>query len=431
MMDLAMLRQAARLTARSGQEHHWLREARERALNDLSIHGLPTTAEEAWRYTDLQPVSRLLGEIAVMGERSSTPTPGAMEYAGRTAVAAFVDGTYRRDLAATALPAGVSRTVLSEDPARYLAYTMAAGVTDAPSSGVGMLRTALWRDGVIIDIAPGTEVHEPIHILLASDSAEATHDLLTIRLGEGSRATVIEHHAGSADALGCAATRIRCGAGSRLEYVKVQELADGACHLATQQVQLEREASARLLHLDLGARLSRNDLDVDLAEAGASVEAYGLFFADGARHIDNHTRIDHRAPGSRSRENYRGIMDGSGRGVFNGRIIVHPGANKADAQLRNQNLLLTAGAEIDTKPELEIYADDVKCSHGATTGQLDRNAVFYLRSRGIPADQARRLLIASFAREMVTRLPPGRLLDHVVALLDNRLPGLVEAGERL
>ncbi len=189
-----------------------------------------------------------------------------------------------------------------------------------------------------------------------------------------------------------------------------------------------RGATADLLHLDLGARLARNDLRVDLVAPEATVHAYGLFFADASRHLDNHTHIEHLAPHTFSREVYRGIMDGTGRGVFNGKIVVRPGADKTDARLRNQNLLLSRGAEVDTKPELEIYADDVKCSHGATTGQLDRDSIFYLRSRGIPEEQARRLLIASFAREVVRRLPPGPLEAHVVGILGDRLPGLTEAG---
>jgi Fe-S cluster assembly protein SufD len=251
-----------------------------------------------------------------------------------------------------------------------------------------------------------------------------------IDVGAGARATLIEHHLGRGASVSNSVTDVICAAGARLSYVKLQDEADDGIHLATQGFHLGNQASAELLHLDLGSRLARNDLRVELAGDGATVSAHGLFFADGSRHLDNHTRVDHRAPHTVSRELYRGIADSKGRGVFNGKVIVHAGAGGTDAQLRNQNLLLSSGAEIDTKPELEIYADDVKCSHGATTGQLDATAIFYLRSRGIPAEDARRMLIASFAREIVGRLPAGAIEKYVLALLHGRLPAIGEvAGE--
>jgi Fe-S cluster assembly protein SufD len=182
------------------------------------------------------------------------------------------------------------------------------------------------------------------------------------------------------------------------------------------------------VHLDVGASLARNDLVVRLAAPGARVDADGLFFAADGRHLDNHTRIEHAAPATTSRESYRGIADSRGRGVFNGKVIVEAGADGSDARLTSQNLLLSAGAEIDTKPELEIYADDVKCSHGATVGQLDPAALFYLRSRGLPLDAARRMLIAAFAREVLLRLPSPVLEAHVMAALAPRLPDLARVG---
>jgi Fe-S cluster assembly protein SufD len=289
------------------------------------------------------------------------------------------------------------------------------------------LNAALLRDGLIVEVAAHAVVNEPIYIAVGTGAGAQAHNRIVLRLRAGAQATVIEHHLGSG--VSNTVTDVVSETGSRLTYVKLQDEADAAMHLARQHLSLDAGARADLLHIDLGARLARNDLQVALAGHGAEVSAHGLFFADGERHLDNHTRIDHRAPRTVSRELYRGIADGRGRGVFNGKVIVHAGAAGTDAQLRSQNLLLSQGAEIDTKPELEIYADEVKCSHGATTGQLDPMAVFYLRSRGIPADDARRMLIAAFAREIIGRLPVGSALaDHVLEVLRGRLPAIAEVA---
>jgi Fe-S cluster assembly protein SufD len=286
------------------------------------------------------------------------------------------------------------------------------------------LNAALLRDGLFIEVAAGAVLGEPIYVVVGNSPAQAAYNRIIVSLGADSRATIVEHHLGIGESVSNSVTDIACGAGSRLTYLKLQTEAASAIHLASQKISMSRGAQADILHLDLGAKLARNDLRVDLAAEGTEAMCHGLFYADGSRHLDNHTRIDHQAPRSRSRERYRGLAEDRGRGVFNGKVIVHSGAIKSDAELTNQNLLLSPTAEIDTKPELEIYADDVKCSHGATTGQLDSDSIFYLRSRGITAEQARRMLMASFVREITRRVPAGPLDLHVSALLHDRLPDL-------
>ncbi len=415
----------------------WLREARGCAFESFSARGFPTTTDEDWRYTDLREAAALAALRA-----ANSPLPPSTELDAllpwRTAAAVagtvvvFTDGQFRPELSRLPGLTGLRVTPLSR-AAPHSRAELAARMTRLSTDGTHSLvalNAALLRDGLSIDVAPGTVIADPIYVVLAGGAGGASYNRLLISLGAGSTATVIEHHVSLGSSFSNSVTDMHCDRDSRLVYVKLQAEADAATHLAFQNVDAEKASHVDLLHLDLGARLARNDLVVKLLGRGATVTAHGLFFADRARHLDNHTRIDHAAPQTTSRELYRGIADGRGRGVFNGKVIVHQGADKADARLSNQNLLLSGVAEIDTKPELEIYADDVKCSHGATTGQLDADAIFYLRSRGISAAQARTILIASFARQIIKHVPFSTLDDHVVGLLRNRLPEMHEVAQQ-
>ena len=437
-MDATSLRRAADNAARLRPELTWLQDVRSRALDAFVNGGFPTTAEEDWRYTDLREAAELAERYWAEEAQPATRQQDAairarLVPAGAGTEAVFTDGAFRVDL--SRLPATPGLTVLPLSQAtpqmRDSLALRIAGATEATSSGLAALNATLLLDGLIIEVAAGVVLEKPIYVALAGTTDSASHNRLLVKLGAGSKATLIEHHVSLGASVSNSLTEIICGPESRLAYVKLQGEATAAIHLASQRLSVDRGAQAEVLHLDLGARLARNDLRVELSGDGAEVTAHGLFFADASRHLDNHTRIDHQAPRTRSRELYRGIADGKGRGVFNGKIIVHAGAVKADARLTNQNLLLSRTAEVDTKPELEIYTDDVKCSHGATTGQLDGNSIFYLRSRGISADQARRMLIASFAREIVKRVPAGALEAHVVAALRDRLPELREVADSL
>ncbi len=429
-MDATILRRAVERASVLQPELAWLQSIRTSALERFVREGLPTIANEDWRYTDLAPVADLT-ERSLLNPASDSSvqwSPPRIAGAGNIS-AVFVDGMYRADLSGTPETRGVTVTRVGQAPSSMrsvLAERIGGSATGL--TGLAALNTALLRDGLVIDIAEGIKVEQPIYVVFGSSTSGATFNRLLVRLGAGSQATVIEHHASLRESVSNTMTEIACGKNSSLHYVKLQAESASAMHVASQHVSIDAGASADVLHLDLGARLARNDLQLELSGEGAETSAHGLFFADGSRHLDNHTRIDHRAPGTRSRELYRGIADGRGRGIFNGKVIVHAGAMKADARLTSQNLLLSRTAELDTKPELEIYADDVKCSHGATTGQLDANSIFYLQSRGIPAAEARRILIASFAREIIGRLA-SPLDAHVLGVMRERLPEMAAIAE--
>ncbi len=434
-VNVATFAAASAAAAKHAPALGWLAAARERSLKRFTERGFPTTAEEDWRYTDLREAARRITDLL------ARPSPPATEETRRTLrerlidggvgpPIMLVDGTLAGDTAPGPTVVGLTVNALSAAPPAArddLAARIAE--TGASDGALAALNAALLRQALVVDVAAGTELSTPIYIVCAAATDGAPQNRILVRLGRGSRASIVEHHLGIAAGVSNTVTELICDEDSALDYVKLQEESVAATHLASQRLRLAGGARARLLHLDVGARLSRNDLSVNLDGAGAEVSARGLFFADGERHLDNHTRIEHHAPRTVSRELYRGVVDERGRGVFNGKVIVHAGANGTDARLTSQNLLLSAAAEVDTKPELEIYADDVRCSHGATTGQLDPVAIFYLRSRGIEAAQARRMLIAAFVRELICQPPGAALAAHVARGLAGRLPELRTIAE--
>lgn len=426
--DSTIYQEAAARIAHQLPALTWLQEIRERALQRFTEQGFPTIDHEDWRYTDLRETAELSARYLTHPSTSEgIKSAGAMPGGAGEAAVLLANGV--PNAGTTSIP-GVTIHALSEsDPAAQsqLAARIDAGI-DSGWDALAALNAALLGDGLVIDVADGAIIDSPIYLVCTNHSNQLTQNRILLRLGTGSRATFIEHHTSAGEGISNTVTDIVCEPESALRYVKIQEEAPAATHLAIQRVTLDDRSRADLLHLDFGAHLARNDLHAELCGSGAEVSAHGLFHADGERHLDNHTRIDHRAPHTVSRELYRGVVDGTAHGIFNGKIIVHPGAVGTDARLRNQNLLLSPSAEINTKPELEIYTDDVRCSHGATTGQLDAAAIFYLRSRGISAEQARRMLIASFVGEILKMAPPGAAAAHLTRLLGERLPEIREVA---
>ncbi|CAG0941952.1 FeS cluster assembly protein SufD [Gammaproteobacteria bacterium] len=410
----------------------WLQRLQLAALRQFERAGFPSSRLEDWRYTDLSGFaerSLRLSQPDPLGARRSATASAAQPVPAGMGVVAIFDAGMLLPAASRLEPlAGLSLLGLDSAPARPAWETSLAGDTREDGDALASLNAAMLADGLAVEVAAGVDVERPLYIVHGSGPARIAHDRIILRLKPGSSCTLIEHQTSSGASAANSVTDIICERDARLTYVRLQDGSDEAFHLATQRIHLHAGAEARLLGIDLGGQLARNDLRVTLEGPGAATDIHGLFFADGRRHIDNQTRVDHRAVRTRCREHFRGIADGSGRGIFNGKILVHPGADKADAVLRNENLLLSRQAEIDTKPELEIYADDVKCAHGATTGQLDPASIFYLRSRGIDAAAARRMLIAAFAREIVKQLPVKDLEDHIVELLGSRLPDLADVG---
>ena len=296
---------------------------------------------------------------------------------------------------------------------------------EAPDSGFLALNAALAGDGAVIEVADDCVVERPLQILfLATEHGVASFVQIRIRVGRRARVSIVETYRGVPGAAGftSAMTSVEAGAGATIEHVRIQDESEDAFHIGNLTVEQARDSRVSLHSVSLGARLARHDATVRLAGAGASVALNGLYLADGRRHIDHHLAVDHQQPDTSSRQYYKGILNDAGRGVFSGRVTVHPGAVRADADQSNRNLLLSADAEADTKPELEILADDVRCSHGATVGQLDAQALFYLRSRGLSAAAARALLVRAFAADVLGRLPLPGLADRLAARVSARLP---------
>ncbi|HEX5419524.1 MAG TPA: Fe-S cluster assembly protein SufD, partial [Gammaproteobacteria bacterium] len=391
---------------------------RRTAFEAFKAHGFPSRRDEDWRYTDLKPIAAGGFDFATaQADGRAGAEHAALESALAEAGSAapgprvvFVDGRVDARLSRLALPAGLELIRLAEEPARFAAVLRQHGVlTGHP---LGELNTAFADDGITVRAAEGSAPGEPLHLyFLGSASGLAEQPRVSIELAPRASLTVVVQCldvAAPASWLNVV-TQVSLAEGARLSLYRLQEHGAAFFETSLLTAELAKNASLEVGYVDLGGRLVRNDIDVKLREPGAHVSLFGVFLAGAGRHIDNHTKIDHLAPDTTSDETFRGIADRDGHGVFNGKVIVHPGAQRIQAHQSSDNLLLADRAEIDTKPELEIYADDVKCSHGATIGELDSEQLFYLRARGVDEPQARALLTFAFAASVLERLQPAAL----------------------
>ena len=399
----------------------WVREIRERALSRFSEIGFPTIQDEEWKYTNVSPIER----------HGFTPAPKGVNGVSAAQIEGltfkdllahrlvFINGYYHPELSCIgALPAGVVVGSLAASLANQpdaLQPHLGRHTPDA-MHGFAALNTAFLIDGAYIHLAQGVAVDQPIHLIFLSTEKSASRMAQPRNLvvaGEGSQATVIEHYIalGETRYFTNALTEVVTARNAVLEHYRVQQEGAKAYHIGGLHVHMERDSRFTSHAIDLGGLLVRNDVRSILAAEGAECTLNGLYVVGGRQHVDNHTYVDHAKPHGTSREYYKGVLDGRARAVFNGRVVVQPDAQHTDAQQINKNLLLSEDAEVDTKPQLEIYADDVKCSHGATVGQLDPEALFYLRSRAIDEAAARDLLTYAFANDVLNRirLAPIRL----------------------
>jgi Fe-S cluster assembly protein SufD len=393
-----------------GADLAWLSELREAGINQFRRHGLPSPRSEAWKYTNLNPLSK----VAFAAPQAGGPAPVAIDRlpsllpaGGHARRLVLVEGRYSAELSSVGeLPAGVSLEPLAQairrDPGGLQSYL--GRIAHPVGQPMLALNTALMEDGVVLRVGRGAVLSEPVEVLHLGglcDQPVAYHPRLLVLLEADSRAVLVEHFAGLGEQayFANAATEIRVAEGARLDYVKVQDEGAAATHLAGCHVWLDRQATFISFALALGARLSRNEVHVRLEGEGARCRVNGAYLMRDSQHCDNTTLIEHLKPETSCREVFKGVLDDRARGVFQGRIMVHRGADKTDGHQLSKALLLSDRAEIDTKPELEIYADDVKCSHGATAGDIDDEALFYLRARGIPEERARNLLVQAFLDE--------------------------------
>jgi Fe-S cluster assembly protein SufD len=394
------------------------------AFDRFAALGFPGARDEAWKYTSLRRLeSRRFPVRGEFGAPVSLPSPLA---AHRLAV---VDGRLRPDLSGGGLPTGLRLRGLAEaqsdgEPLGALLRVTLGGGTERFSA----LNAALCPDVVLLDVAEGATA-EPIEIVVASTAAEPgmSHPRLVIRAARGSTARIIVRHVSDdTEQLVNAMVDVEVGADAVLHLYRLLDAGARAFHIERIEATVGARGTFVAHDAQLGAGLARLDLFARLVAPQAAAELTGLFLADGSRHLDTHVRVDHLAVGTRSLQDYRGVAAGRGRAVFNGKSVVHEGAQQSQARQSSRNLLLTPGAEIDTKPELEIYADDVQCSHGATTGQLDAAALFYLRSRGLSETEARSALTRAFAGTVLSRMDHAAFAAAVRGALDVRLAALLE-----
>ena len=414
-----------------------LKTLRQNAMGQFSRLGFPTTRMEEWRFTSVEPIARrpfALGGPADVTSDQIAPFlfPGLSD-----SRLVFVNGRYAPALSAIqALPPGVEVRSLAElltgglDGVESYLGRLAA-FEDQPFSA---LNTAFLQDGALIRIGDDVVLDHPIHTLFVSTApggAVVTHPRMLVVVGRNSSVGLVESYAGVRDApyFTNAVTELDVGENSVVDHCKILRESLEAYHVASLQVRIARSAVVTSHSITLGGALVRNDVGAVLAGEGAECTLNGLYVAGGRQLVDNHTTIDHVSPHCDSHELYKGILDGEGKAVFNGKIIVRLDAQKTDAKQSNKTLLLSERAQVNTKPQLEIFADDVKCTHGATVGQLDEDAMFYLRARGLSREQARRMLIHAFATDVLQRITREPIKPRLDTALLERLPA-ADQGSR-
>lgn len=398
-----------------------LRELRGEAWERFRSLGFPTTKHEEWKYTNVAPIARAAFRTAQSREPASPPLAG-MD--GPRLV--FVNGRFHPGLSLRALPKGVRAGSLREASLREVFGERVARYARFDRHPFVALNTALFEDGALVEIGRGVVVEQPIrlvHLSAPGQEPSACHPRVLILAGEQSQASIIEVYLSLGEGIFFtnAVTELAAAQDAVVEHYRIEQEAPRVYHIATVQYHQGRGASILSHNVVFGGGLVRNDVNSVLDGEGAECILNGLYVAGGEQHVDNHTALDHAQPHTSSREYYKGVLDGKATGVFNGKIIVRPGAQKTDAIQSNKNLLLSTEASINTKPQLEIYADDVRCTHGATVGQLDEEAIFYLRTRAIPRETARELLTYAFAADVLGRMKVDAVREQLEGELFRRL----------
>ena len=406
-------------------EHGSAAAQRAAAFERFAALGFPGARDEAWKYTSLRRLESR--RFPARGEAGHLPALPAALAGHRLAI---LDGRLRPESSTPgALPDGLRLRSLAEAQADGESL---AALLRVPQGGgterFAALNAALCPDVALLDVAAGT-TPGPLEIVVATAATEPgmSHPRLVIRAAQGSSARIVLRHVGDdAERLVNSVVDIEIGPDATLHLYRLLDAGSRTFHIERIEATVGQRGTFLMHDAQLGTGLARLDLNARLAAPQAAAELTGLFLADGSRHLDTHVLVDHLAVGTRSLQDYRGIAAGRGRAVFNGKAVVHEGAQQSQARQSSRNLLLTPGAEIDTKPELEIYADDVQCSHGATTGQLDQAALFYLRSRGLSETEARSALTRAFAGAVLSRMDHAAFAGAVRDSLDARLERLLE-----
>ncbi len=422
---------AQRFLAEQAKAPLWLRSFREQGLSELSRRGFPTTRNEDWKYTDVAPiVSRPFAPVAAVSKVELKARVEQLALPGPRLV--FVDGRHSPELSSLAgLFAGVTvkplRQAMRED-ADALAAVLGRRARSEANPFIA-LNAALLDEGAFVQVRPGAVAPSPVQLVFLSSGADSAPVLSSPRVvvvsGANSEAALVELYAGveGGASFTNAVTEVVLGENARLHHYKLQVEPDAAFHVASLHAEQARDSRLASHVFALGGALARNEVSSVFAGEGGECVLNGLYVGRGTQHLDNRTDLDHAVPRCTSRELYKGVLDGRSRGTFHGRVLVRADAQRTDASQTNRNLLLSEEALVDTRPQLEILADDVKCAHGAAVGRLDEQALFYLRARGIPKAEAERLLTYAFASEVVGAVTLEPLRARVEQLLAARLPG--------
>ncbi|QQS48864.1 MAG: Fe-S cluster assembly protein SufD [Acidobacteriota bacterium] len=407
---------AYRLFARTreGRDPAWIEELRSRAGASFEALDFPTTRDEEWKYTNVAPILKVpfrqVFDLEPGVVKASEIEPFTHVESKRSRLV-FVNGLYSSELSDLSnLPEEVVAANLSELPVEFegVAREHLGAYAGFEEETFTALNTAVIGDGAFVYIPDGRMVEQPIHLLFVStaDEPTAAHPRTLIVAGAGSIGSVIESYVGLGDDVyfNNAVTEVYAAEGAVLSHYRLQVESERAYHIATTQVRQKRDSNYTSCSINLGGSIVRHNLNADLDDEHIETTIDGLYVVTGRQHVDNHTTIDHRRPFCNSHQLYKGILDGGSRAIFNGKIFVREGAMKTDAHQLNKNLLLSEKATADTKPQLEIFTDDVKCSHGATVGQLEDEELFYLASRGINPEKARTLLTYGFAEDVISKI---------------------------
>ncbi|MCI0591095.1 MAG: Fe-S cluster assembly protein SufD [Gammaproteobacteria bacterium] len=421
-------------TTLAGAANPPLQQARKSALARFAKSGFPTRRDENWKYTDISAIEKRTFKPAepshdgIARDRIDAVRFNALECHELV----FINGHFSKALSRKpTLPKGVIvdtlASALEHRGGEHLEH-LSQYANDGANS-FAALNTAFMADGAYINLSANARVDHPIHLLFLSteqDDALMNHPRNLVILGEQAELTVIESYIGldGAKNFTNTVTEVALGRGAVIEHYKLQQEGFMSYHIGSLHIRQSRDSRVYSHSISLGGAIARNDIHTVLAEEGAEVILHGLYMASNRQHVDNHTRIDHMSPRTQSVELYKGVLDGHARGVFNGKVVVHEGAVKTDARQSNNNLLLSDTAEVDTKPELEIYADDVKCSHGATVGQLDKDALYYLRTRAIDEDAASSLLTYAFAGDVIHHIKFAPIRARLEQVVIRRLPNM-------
>jgi len=414
-------------------EPSWLIRKREEAFEHFERAGFPTVREEEWKYTNVAPIARARFQ-PVLGFKNATRSlsgnaKNLLFPEAKESRLVFVNGVFQRELSSSNLPDGVVVSDLSEvlgHPREELLVREQFELR-RDVNGFVALNTALFSNGAFVLIPRGVELNAPIHLAFISQSqngdAPASFPRVLIVAEENSSATIVESYAGigSGACFTNAVVNVIAKSGARVQHHKVQRESNSAFHIANTSASLSRGSRYDTTNINLGAQLSRHDIAVTFDEEGGECAVDGLYMIGAEQHSDTHSVIDHRQPHCASRQLYKGVLDGKSHAVFNGKVFVRHGAQQTDAQQTNKNLLLSEDARVDTKPQLEIFADDVKCAHGAAVGQLNEDEVFYLESRGLNPALARNMLTYGFAEEVIEKIKIDSIKKELDEFVLNRL----------